>query len=105
MASNKSYPICTKTKMTQINAEGHGCHFLKEQAKKVFFSRWTKTGNVIINTLMPPKKLFPDRRSFPKIFLHDEVATAESDGVPCHKHRDTDSRVFLQLHCSGYFTR
>ena len=28
-----------------------------------------------------------------KIFLHDEVA-AESDGVPCHKHRDTDSQGF-----------
>lgn len=31
------------------------------------FCMQTKTGNVIINTLMPPKAiLFPDRRSFPE---------------------------------------
>ena len=55
----------------------------------------TKTGNVIINTLMPPKKpyYFQIGVVSRKIFLHDEVA-AESDGVPCHKHRDTDSQGF-----------
>lgn len=38
--------------MTQINAEGHGCHF---EEGILSFCMQTKTGNVIINTLMPPK--------------------------------------------------
>lgn len=59
------------------------------------FCMQTKTGNVIINTLMPPKSHTISRIGVVsrKIFLHDEVA-AESDGVPCHKHRDTDSQGF-----------
>ena len=39
-----------------------------------------------------------------KIFLHDEVA-AESDGIPCHKHRDTDSQGFSPTPLQRVFTR
>lgn len=42
--------------MTQINAEGHGCTFERTGEEGILsFCIQTKTGNVIINTLMPPK--------------------------------------------------
>lgn len=69
-----------------------------------------KTGNVIMGYMADAAEkpyYFQIGVVFRKIFLHDEVA-AESDGVPCHKHRDTDShfsppplqRVFYQIMAS-----